>query len=499
MLPILAQKFDASKQDILRKSLEISEDYSDFFHFYSIEVKPRVLILGDGLETEDFALFLRSYKPIKYEVKVLSPKEIQEVGGYLGNFEISTTSQEKLYYSQIVLFYEDENLKRFMGCESVEDYESPEDLIKVLDSKIGEYSYHNVIHYNPDKCQYHHRRPNKQNQGYCHSCVDVCPTFGVSKNDTLMELHFSALDCISCGACVMVCPSGAIQRDGYSKEAIFKIAKLYKDIVPLVVASKEVENIKNLDFHKSLPLVIIQPHLLNEVYLLSIIQESGSQIVLFDREKNERLQKSVELINEIFERIYQKRAIFLVQDEQFLQEAISQADIQEEFFYTYHQDQKEELRHIFSERLRFMVKDRDFGEIQTTGNTYGEVYIDKEKCTLCMGCIGACNVQSLSTGDFSLLHNPSLCTTCNYCVDSCPENAISTNFGVLRLQENWFSNNVMAKDTGFRCVECGKVFATTKSIEKIKNMMLPLFGDDKKKIRSLECCETCKVKVMFGA
>lgn len=498
MLSALIQRFDDSKRDILKKSLEITEDYSDFFHSYSVNVKPNLLILGSGKDVEDFALFIQSYKLIKYDFSVLSPEEVVEVSGHLGNFEVSTDTQT-LNFSQIVLFYEDENLVRFMGCENAGDYESPEKLLEILDSRVGDYSYHNIIHYDTSKCQYHHRRPNRQEQGYCHLCVDACPTFGVSKNDTLMELHFSAIDCIGCGACIMACPSGSVQRDGYSKNAIFEIAKLYKDIVPLIIHPKEINHLKDLDFCESLPLVIAQPHLLNEVYLLSIIQESASQIVIFDREKNAALYESVELINEIFERVYQKKAIFLVQDMQKLQEAISQAKIQEEFFYPYYQNPKEELRHIFSERLRFMVKDGDFGTIQTKGNIYGEVYINKEKCTLCMVCVGACNVQSLNGGDFSLLHNPSLCTACNYCTDSCPENAISVNFGMLRLQEDWFSNTVVAKDKGFRCIECGKIFATTKSIEKIKNMMLPLFHQDKKKARTLECCESCKVKVMFGA
>ena len=145
-----------------------------------------------------------------------------------------------------------------------------------------------------------------------------------------------------------------------------------------------------------------------------------------------------------------------------------------------------------------MVRDGEFGKVENHGNTYGRVFVDEKKCTLCLGCVGACNVQSLSAGDFALMHNPSLCTACRYCVDSCPEGAISVDFSGLELSGKWFERQVMAKDAGFRCVECGKVFANQKAVEKIKAIMLPIFGDDAVKIRTLECCEACKVKVMFG-
>jgi len=50
-----------------------------------------------------------------------------------------------------------------------------------------------------------------------------------------------------------------------------------------------------------------------------------------------------------------------------------------------------------------------------------------------------------------------------------------------------------------KCVECGVEFATKKSVEKIANMMIPKFGNDKSKIRALYCCADCKPKVMFSS
>ena len=49
----------------------------------------------------------------------------------------------------------------------------------------------------------------------------------------------------------------------------------------------------------------------------------------------------------------------------------------------------------------------------------------------------------------------------------------------------------------FKCIECGKEFATTKAVLKIANMMTPLFGSDTDRIKTLYCCSECKAKVMI--
>lgn len=61
----------------------------------------------------------------------------------------------------------------------------------------------------------------------------------------------------------------------------------------------------------------------------------------------------------------------------------------------------------------------------------------------------------------------------------------------------WFKENVLAKDTLFACVECGKEFATTKAIQKVAQMMGPIFASNPIKERTLYCCEDCKAKLMI--
>lgn len=67
------------------------------------------------------------------------------------------------------------------------------------------------------------------------------------------------------------------------------------------------------------------------------------------------------------------------------------------------------------------------------------------------------------------------------------------------LSPKWFEPVRLAQDEPFCCVECGKPFATQKSVMKIAAMLEPLFMADPIKARTLRCCAECKPKVMLQA
>lgn len=494
-----------SAREILREAGEIRADYSDFLHHYTINVDPSVLILGESEDAQDFVDYAQKNG---YQAGAISPSHVISISGHLGAFEAQVKLGEeigKLHFSQIVLFCEDSHLMRFKGCENAGEYENPEQLVEKLNSRLGQFSYHAPVHYDAHFCQYDSRRSREDGGTWCHRCVDVCPSFGVSRDDSLMQLNFSALDCIACGKCVMVCPSGAIQRDSCMLEAFQKISKLYSSVVPVVMNDGD-DSYSQRMCHlvgsgldcAALPLFVPQVHALNEVYLLTLIQESGRQVVIFDEARDELLLEKVAMVNAITQAIFNMDAIFLVDSTQKLPALLQ--EIKEDgildWHYTYAQNDNEPIYQIFSERMLAMVRGGDFGEIPA--KHHGRVVVDSSLCTLCLSCVGACNVGALSSNEFVLFHKPSLCTTCGYCEASCPEKAIKTDFGGIALQAGFFSKNAVAKSESFSCVECGRVFASKKSIDKISALMASVFQGDSARLRSLECCDTCKVKVMFG-
>ena len=158
-------------------------------------------------------------------------------------------------------------------------------------------------------------------------------------------------------------------------------------------------------------------------------------------------------------------------------------------------------REIFAIRLKHIVGEDDLGEVQCGKYVhYGVVKVKDDNCTLCLACVSACNVGAIiaDSQTNSLQINPSICTTCGYCVTTCPENdCISIERDIIKLNPVWFTNSILAQDTLFACVECGKEFATKKAVDKIADMMAPLFKSDPIKERTLYCCENCKPKIMM--
>lgn len=280
------------------------------------------------------------------------------------------------------------------------------------------------------------------------------------------------------------------------------MSRFYKNSTVLLIPKRvDLQNL-NLALPKGvLPFVVESKDVLTEAHFMTLLQTSGNPVLFFTKSLKDAALDVVTLINEIFNRKYNKQAIFVCKDEDELLQACYNVEDLSECTYGINQEGMNK-REIFSARLAHLVGEENLGVIQTSGAVhYGNLKIDEQKCTLCFSCIGACNVKALTAQpeDNSLRLNPSLCTSCGYCVTSCAESGcITVVENELSLAPDYFVQNIMAKDELFACKECGKEFATVKSVEKIVSVMAPHFANDPKKMATLYCCAECKPKVMFG-
>lgn len=496
-----------SDREILSEFDEITLDFTSLNRESLRVVSPQCVVIGYGELCEEFLALCdecsQEGEP-KLETSHLLPQDFIRLVGNLGAFELYFRDAEgrtqKLQTSQVVSFANIENLPAYKGVHFANAYGSPQEMIESILGLCGEQSIVRNIIFDPSACQYNARRASSDGSGFCHRCVDICPTLGVSKDDSTMLLHLSAVDCISCGRCVSVCPTGSVQREGDGLEAFTYKARLYKGRIPLIISREEFESVEFAEFLQEalranpllLPFVLEVPDMLNETYLLILLQESGSPIVLYSV-LGEHTQESIHSINDIYGQIFGAQAVHIARESK-----LESIEIVENSHYTYTPSPQETSKDIFSERMRFWVKGHSYGKVGLKG--FGVIGIDSDKCTLCLSCVEACNTKALINNQsrFELLLKPSLCTACGYCVESCAENVLSLESHVFSLEPASFEHASIASDRGFECVECGKVFATHKSIEKIKDVLAPAFMGDSLKLRSLECCADCKVKVMFG-
>jgi len=135
------------------------------------------------------------------------------------------------------------------------------------------------------------------------------------------------------------------------------------------------------------------------------------------------------------------------------------------------------------------------------GAPFGEVLLDKTRCTLCLACVSQCPASALSAGDEApqLGFIEANCVQCGLCCRSCPEDAIAITPRYLYDFPTRNTRRILFEEEPFACVVCGKPFATRQMIEKIIGKMKghPMFQGPQ--LERLKMCEDCRVKAMVDS
>ena len=488
----------SAKIENVLKLYEIAATKYDFAQdiSYDEEVSKQLLLIANT--KEEYESFTNAINPDDFELFSINEDIIKQISGHIGNLSVIVDDEGKdvtLNVSQIVWF----DAKQ-IGLNQSGTFDpnltSVEDVVKTLKENINSYSYKKFTTYDHTICQYHERR-----EEICSKCEEVCPTVAITKDDETKTLGFSQIDCHGCGGCVSVCPSGAIDYAPSNKESLFEMSKFYEETHPLVIPEKM--NMSSLEVslkENVLPFAVEGEKFLHEASFLTLLQISGSQVIFYSDFISKGSGDAIRIVNDIYQAKYGKNAILVAMNQDELKVALDEVSFIEGSEFNFNQDTLKK-REIFSHRLQKIVGDEDLGEVKTGEHVhYGLVKVNEDKCTLCLVCVGACNVDALQAdaSDNTLRLNPSLCTACGYCEVSCPEaDCLTIEKDVIKLEPTWFKESILAKDDLFACVECGVEFATTKAVTKIANMMGPLFAHDPVKERSLYCCADCKPKIMM--
>ena len=463
---------------------------------YEKEVGKNVVIVSNSGRAELANLLKENY----YKVIELTHFEVKFIYGAAGELSVLVLRANDEFEVDCDFFLV-ENARDYMlkqsGCYEISGLKD-EKVLEILNAKSPKFRYKSFTQYDSSICQYHERRSE-----ICGRCAEVCPTVAILKEDETKHLVFSAIDCTNCGNCISVCPSGSLDSTLMPQSSFATIAKLYKDKIALIV-SEEI-NLEELSIslpQNVLPFVILAPHLLSQTHFLTLLQESGASVILYSKSLGKGEKDAISILNQIYELKFKEQAIHHAKDKAGLEIALKKAKLIDGSQHSINEYALPK-REIFAKRLEFIVGENDLGVVKSGEMIrYGEVAINAETCTLCLSCVGACNVSALVADKKtnSILFNPSVCTACGYCELSCAEkNTISLEVGKLALKPESFVYSELAHDELFACVECGKEFATKKAVEKIAAIMQPRFGNDRAKIKALYCCADCKAKIMVQA
>jgi ferredoxin len=139
-------------------------------------------------------------------------------------------------------------------------------------------------------------------------------------------------------------------------------------------------------------------------------------------------------------------------------------------------------------------------ELPSAGAAFGTVAVAKDKCTLCLSCVGACPAGAL-------LDNPELpqlrfieknCVQCGLCERTCPEDAIVLQPRLL-LTRDRKEARVLNETQPYACVRCGKPFGTLKAIEAMLGKLSGHSMFQGAALERLKMCGDCRVIDIYSA
>jgi ferredoxin len=134
------------------------------------------------------------------------------------------------------------------------------------------------------------------------------------------------------------------------------------------------------------------------------------------------------------------------------------------------------------------------------GAPFGTLAVNKNTCTLCKACIGACPESALldSPDAPALRFIERNCVQCGLCANTCPEKSITLQPRLLlgaRAKETVTLNEAEP----FHCVRCGKPFGTRQMVEGMVGKLGGHSMFSGGALKRLQMCADCRVVDMVSA
>jgi ferredoxin len=361
----------------------------------------------------------------------------------------------------------------------------------------------------------------RSQQPGCNQCIDVCSTAAIRADGDhiAVEPHL----CMGCGACTTVCPSGAL---GYAYPTVPDLgARVHtllatyaraggRDACLLFHDAAGTEVIHRLGRRgKGLPARVIPVELHHmaaagiDVWLGALAYGASEVAVLATGAEApqypEAIRRQMGYADTIAQALgYQGRHLHLLRaaDAAALETAVwaLQPALTVRTPATFHWSaDKRTTAALAIEHLQVHAPTPQTTIALSAGAPFGTIAIDRETCTLCLACVGACPERAIL--DHPASEVPQLrfieaqCVQCGLCEATCPEDAITLT-PRLSLVPEARQPRVLNEASIFKCIRCGKPLGTDKMIG---NMLSKLAGHSMfaapGSLDRLKMCADCRV------
>ena len=359
----------------------------------------------------------------------------------------------------------------------------------------------------------------------CTKCIDVCSTQAISsdlgENRVKVEPHL----CMGCGGCATVCPSGAMTyaypRVSDMGVRIKAVLQTYREAAGegacllfhnttdgRELIARLARRGKGLPAHV-IPLEVFHIASLGLDLMLGSIALGAARFVVLSAGSepagyHDALERQMRLAQEIMTGLGLGDGRFeLIQagDPGRLEAAVWGGESPRTLSpatFNLTNDKRATLDFAF-DHLVLQASARKEEIPLSADAPYGAVVVDKQKCTMCLACVGACPEGAL----IDAKDKPQLrfiernCVQCGLCVKTCPEDALSLQARLL-LSPAATQPVVVNEDKVFACVRCGKPFANQRIIDNMLTRLTThsMFREPGA-LRRLQMCADCRVTDMF--
>jgi ferredoxin len=356
----------------------------------------------------------------------------------------------------------------------------------------------------------------------CNACIDICSARAIAPAGDLVKVN--PYLCAGCGACTTVCPTGAISyaypTAAYNGTRVKAALRAYREAggeQPLLLLQSQDQGTALAEQYaatqQALPGRVI-PLALHHIasagidFWLSAIAYGASGITVlltgteapqYARALDEQLtiaQTVMDALGYEGPHFQLARATTVDELDTVLRHAPRGQPPAEAATFNLAADKRNTLEYALTHLFRHAPTQPQEVALPP-GSPFGAVDVNRERCSLCMACVGACPASALMDGQGvpQLRFVEKNCVQCGLCADTCPEDAITL---VPRLSFADARNQVviLAETQPFHCIRCGEAFGTLRMIENMLTKLSghPAFAGNLDRIRM---CGDCRVRDMM--
>lgn len=394
---------------------------------------------------------------------------------------------------------------------------------------VGEFEKPKFVEYKAKLCAH-----SRNEQTGCTACIDVCSAEAITSEKSRQQVKVNANLCVGCGACTTVCPTGAISyaypRAGEQAVKLKTLLSVYtraggeRAIVLMHSQARgqtlveELGRAAQLGVAQGVPANVIPVAVWHsasvglDLWLAAIAYGASQVAVLMTGEEAPQYVDAVReqmavaqaivaglgLDGTRFTLIQAKHLTDLDEELQLLTRSELPAPAQRASFAV--PAEKRTTLELAIDHLLALAPAAAEAIALPKGSPFGAVTVDRDKCTLCMSCVGACPASALQDepGAPQLRFIEKNCVQCGLCEKTCPEDAIALVPRLLTTSARK-QPRVLHEAQPYACIRCGKPFGTLKGIE---TMMAKLAGHSMFQgaaLERLKMCGDCRVIDMYSA